>query len=330
MLKRFSFAGAVARTGMAFLLVAGLAGCASDRAIPEFHLYAATYEATSETVNAVLDEFEAVERERVQNQFAKTGTTPLRLNDLEPVDVAKAMDDGAKRVRDNGGYFDGFFVADSIYFASDATPPTTAAFRRAFRAVGAYNEALAALAEGRSVDQIAGQFGGLLTQVNGLAETIGLGAGILSSVAPGGALATAGLNLIKSAIEAGSKEAFRDAAKDLQPIVSKTLTEMRDAAPPMFDLMSSRARSAAKEAAFAGNETERDAQVEIIENYRVVMSNWVVSLDATDRALKQVVAAIDAPTTPASILGDLTTATQNAAAIVNQTRQALGAIRTAR
>lgn len=318
----------MARTVAGAFVLLALAGCTSDRAIPEFKLYLSTYEATAETVTTVLNEFEGAELDRARDQARRFGMTPLRSSTIPAEERPEARRVGRERIRLNGGFDDTFHIEDSVYFASNAVPPITAAFRRAFAAVGAYNDVVDAYAEGRALDEIRAELGGLASAVGALGETLSLGGAVLANLAPGGGLVSSGLGIIDMALEGGSREAFRQAIIALEPEIDSTLATMRGAAPAMFDIITEKRRNAAKDAAAAGNAAEAEKHIEAIEKYRVVLSNWVVALTATEEALDEVVAAIRAPDTALSILSDLTATTQNAAAVTEQTRRLLGEIRT--
>ena len=309
----------------ALLFLLMFAGCVSNRAIPEFKLYLSTYDEASQTVNAVLDEFEGVELERARDHAKRFGMTPLRWKGVETEDRKQARAAGLKRIEGNGGFDDAFHIKDSVYHATNATPPITAAFRRAWAAVGAYNRVLDAYAEGRGLDEIKGELGGLASAIGSLGEAAKTGSDILGMAVPGGSLVSSGLQVVNAALEAGNKEAFRNALIDLQPEMDATLDEMREAAPALFDLLTAKRRNEVKDAVDQG---VKDQGIEAIEKYRTVMSNWVVAINATELALDRVVAAIQAPDTAFSLLSDLTATTTNAAAVTAQTRRLLGEIRT--
>lgn len=311
-------------SGIALVLFT-LAGCVSNRAIPEFKLYLSTYDEASKTVSVVLDEFEGAELERARDHARRFGMTPLRWKEV-PVDKRREeRRRGSARIEQNGGFDDAFHIEDSVYHATNSAPPITASFRRAFAAIGAYNAVLDAYAEGRALDEIKTELGGLASAIGSLGEALRIGTGIAGAAVPGGSLVSAGLGIIDTALEAGNKEAFRNAVIALEPQIAETLAEMRDASPAMFDLLTAKRRNEVKD---AKSEAVKKGGVEAIEKYRTVMSNWVVALNATITALDRVVAAIEAPDTAFSLLSDLTATTANAAAVTGQTRRLLGEIRT--
>jgi hypothetical protein len=312
------------RRSVIVLIVAVVAGCVSNRAIPEFKLYLSTYAESSATVTAVLDEFEGVELKRARDLMQRTGISPLRMGEMPATERGGKLKSGRERIQTNG--FDVLFhIEDAVYHAANSTPPITKAFRRAFAAVGAYNTALDAYAEGRALDEVKTELSALGGAIGALGDALGGAAKIGSMFAPGGGLVSAGLSIIDNALEAGSKEAFRNALIDLEPTMQQILGEMREAAPAMFELMTSTARAAVKD---APNAEARAPKIQEIEKYRAVMSNWVVALDAASDALASVVVAIKTPDTALSLLSDLSLTAANAASVADGTRRLLGEIRT--
>lgn len=323
------------KTVVGFLLLAALAGCVSARGLAEFRLYRSTYEAAEVTVRAILDEFEGVERERSLNLARTIGLTPIRVRELKiesksDSEFSAALNlmtqEGAARISANGGFDDRFHPIDSVYHATNQAPPATASFRRAFAAIGSYNEILAAYAEGRALDELKAQTEGLASSIGALAEALGAGSDLLGIALPGGSLVSTGLGIVTTALEAGTRQAFRDEIVRLEPVIDDTLQTMRDASPHMFGLFTSKLRGEAKDAP-AGSK-ERAMAIEAIEAYRTVMSNWVVALSATEDALQGVIVAIRAPATPGSVIADISAASENAASVAGQTRRLLGEIRT--
>ncbi len=306
------------RRGCIPLLAAmALAGCASERGIPEFQVYQSAFEATEATATAVIDEMEAVEI-AVSLELIGQGFSPL-----EP------ERDVSGRIRANGGFDDAFHMVDAVYYATGRTPPVATAFRRALRAVGDFNDAVGAYADGRALDAVRAEFVGLGASLEDLAGSAGIG-GALGLSVPGGAAAGAAFDVVRGALDAGTKEAFRQAMLDAHPQIDAILAEMRDAAPRIFDLLTRDARNRAKDAITAGRVADRDAAIAEIDRYRVVMSNWVVSLEDARLALAAVIAAIRAPTTAAGLLAELTATVGQAGAVTSQTRRILGEIRAAR
>lgn len=308
-----------------------LAGCASNRAIPEFALYLSTYEAAAATVDTVLNEFEGVERERSLNLARNDGITPIRLHKLirdradgtlTRASLEAELAASRERIEANNGFDDRFHPIDSVYYATNQPPPVTAAFRRSFAAIGAYNDVLEVYAEGRALDDLKNEAVGLAGSINRLAEVVGAGSTVLQLTLPGGPLIGTGLEIVTAMGQAGSREAFRREIVRLQPAIDETLVTMREASPRMFRLFTSRLRDRVKDA-----DTPAEEDLEAIEKYRVVMSNWVVALNSTQAALQRVVDAISAPTTPGSLLADLTATTESAAAVAEPTRRLLGEIR---
>ena len=303
-----------------------LMGCASSRGIPEFQVYRSTFESTEATLSAVIDAFEPVERETTARLARTIGYTPLRFLAETPTEAEMA--EAAERINDNAGFDPDFHIVDAVYYADGQAPPTTAAFRNALAAVRHFNDAAAAYAEGRALDQIEGQLLDLQRALGTLAGVVTDGSDLLPVPLPGGAAVSTALEVLDQALLSGQRAAFRDAIREIAPIIdTELLLPMRNAAPSMFRLLSGPAQDAAVDADDDGDTVERDRQVAIVERYRIVMSNWVISLDATRGALQRVVAAIDAPDTPASLLGDLTATIENTAAVAATTRRLLADIR---
>lgn len=306
-----------------------LASCVSNKGVPEFQVYRQTFEATETTVRSVIDAFEPVERAKSIQAMRTQGYSPLRYLAEKP--DAQERVDAVQRIRDNAGFDPNFHVVDAVYFAVGQSPPATAAFLNALEVVRAYNDVLQAYIEGRAFDEIEGQLAGLQRSLEGFLESVGAASQLAGVVLPvGEALGTA-VQMVKNALRAGQRAAFRNAIREIGPIIdSEILLRMRDAAPSMFRLLSRSAQGAATDAADDGDTAERDRQVAIVENYRTVMSNWVVSLDASRTALQRTVAATQEEDTPASLLGDLILTVDTVSAMARGTRTLLGEIRTAR
>lgn len=295
------------------------AGCTSDRGVAEFAVYESTYAGTAATLTVVLDEFEAVERARSVALIRATGVSPV-----EP------REDRSEAIALNGGFDETFHIADAVYFAPAQVPPATAAFRRALASITAFNAVAGAYADGRAAREVADRLLALAGTVEALAQAVRPEAAVLGLALPGNPVAATAEGVLARALAAGSREAFREAILALHPAIKATLAEFRAAAPRLFSLLTATARDAAKEAHFAGRIAERDAAIAVIENYRAVLSNWVVAIDATDVALEKLVAAIRGEGARSDLLGDLALTVEQAAGLATETRRLLGEIRTRR
>lgn len=267
-----------------------LAGCATDRGVAEFDAYRTAFQAAEQTSEAILDRLSIAERKVFEIS-----------HDFDP---------------ETGG----FAVADAAYIASAGDPPATAAFRRAIRAVGAYNDALYGLSSG----QTAAAIGGRLTQLSALAKAATAPAGALAVGGAGPAGAAAAVDAAVAAVQpltatlAGfwTRAAFQAELQARAPQIRAVLVQVRDGAGVVF--------AALQDAVVLGTDSvlSKSEKAGIVTT-RQLVANWVVMLGIGISAFDEAVTA--AGDGPAGIGGLLELSRQLADA-VRETRRNLAGI----
>lgn len=275
--------------------VAALSGCASSREIPEFELYRSGFDAVGRASEVVFTDLEAAER-AASIRVIRSG--------LSPLDPGR---DERERLAFLGGLDETFRVEEAVYFAPAGVPPGTAAFRRALGAVAAFNDTVAAYADGRGADEIGTKLAGLDRALGQTGAALGLPVNVagdlLQTAVPGLAVARVAVG---QALEAGSLEAFRQAILATHPQIDALLLAMRDGSPTVFRVITSGDRAEAKDALDEGDRAAFEEALARVEAARAGLSIWVLALERSRAALAAVVAAIAAPVTSRLLLGELT------------------------
>jgi hypothetical protein len=263
----------------ALVLVAALGGCTSFRGVEEFNAYNEAFRSARGAGGSVLDRLGVAER-----RLWRYCTNYLELIPTSAEQSAFYADE-CRRFDPVGTPFQ---VADAPYVATTVDPPSTAAFRRALRAVGAYNEALHRLASGQTAEAVAGD----VVELAGVATAAGA-ATVPSGAALGAALRTinADVAAFKAPLAGGlgfvTRAEFRDRLVEQADTMRAAMTGVRDATPAMFNVL----RAAEIVAAPAGGMPDPDA----IAEARRMIANWVLMLDAARRSLDAAVVAVAEP-----------------------------------
>jgi hypothetical protein len=298
--------------GLALVAVLA-AACASTAGLPEFRVYQATFDRALATSDQILDELAVAERQSALRLVAK-GKEPVV--DVEA--VAGALAGGGatgasvttdprtpERIIEAGGFDEKFYVRDAVYVAELGDPPGTAAIRRALRSVADFNDVVLAYGEGRALDELKAQAAVLAAESRSALQAASLVVGTgLSTTGLGPALGIVreGADV---ALQAASREAFRDAVVALQPNVDAILVDIRDTTPTIFSFLTRDLADSAKDLRDADQQAAADAAVARIEAYRRLISNWVIMLEETRAALAATVAAITGPREQSAALADL-------------------------
>lgn len=278
---------------LAAIVLAMLVGCVSGRGIQEFALYQSAFEKTNATSNAILDQLAVQERELFLRQH---------------------------RVGVHVSAFD-FDPAQAAYYTNSIDPPGTGAFRHALATVKAYNDLLYGLASGQTAAALGAKLGELQVNVGkGIAETgslLGFGA---QSTGVAAALNTAFTQLkpfVDLALKYRTRQAFRVYIVQSAPIVRTMLEQVREGTKEIFPVLTASVLRRSREDIRSGALTSDE--VKKIEDYRTILADWVVLIDATILALDHTTTAAGAPATVAGSIGalstvavDLTTASESA------------------
>lgn len=219
------------------------------------------------------------------------------------------------------GFIRGFCPQDAAYFSDLADPPATAALRGALHLVERYAEILSALAEGRNIDEALGQVDALAKNLSGLLSVAGGPAAPLGLV-----LAPLQPILEHAARQSNAAEARRLIVAGA-PHVSKVITGLRDAVPPMFNTLIS--RSAIQLTAEAsGSPAAAAPELARIAAYRQAVADYAVLLDRLQSAWELAAAAAAAPSGGSRTLVSLVQQTSALKADAEAARRALAALRT--
>lgn len=185
------------------------------------------------------------------------------------------------------GFINGFCLGDASYFTDISDPPATERLRGGLRVVERYADVLAALAEGRNLEQALGQVDALGQDVSSLLALAG-GAGSL-------ALAPV-LSALRPLLESAGRQASAAEARRLilegAPQVTQLIGTVKRAAPEMFrTLIEAPALRAGKRALAASLPSE----LALIDARRVGVAQYVVLLDKLQAAWEATVNAARQP-----------------------------------
>ncbi len=255
-------------------LVALLVGCVSSRGIQQFALYQAAFEQTNSTANAVLDQLAVQER-----QLFRFGVRHV---------------------------YQEFNPDEAAYYSDAGDPPNTGAFRNSLATVDTYNDLLYALVSGQSAASMVAQLGELQVNVSKALGDVGSFAGQGPQAAALGAALGQAFNLLKPAIERGlrqrSRQAFRVYLLQNYPIVREILVEIRGGTAVIFPVLTAAVLQRSRADITSGALTA--AEIQKVESYRKILSDWVILIDATIIALDQVNASLSAaPTVAGTVAG---------------------------
>ena len=250
------------------LPILGLSACTTYRGLAEFDAYRSAFDKSYETGNAVLDLLAQKER----SLYLKT--YPPQALAFDP-DLAS-------------------------YYVDTVDPPSTAVFRRSLTTVKAYNDVLYGLASGEAAEALSARLLGLGTSVTAAGrETRELLAGgvmpkaAASTVRTLDARLSAAGELVTFALKYKSRADFRRFALDYHDECQQILLTLREGARDVFPILT------------AEEVDSITSDMKKIPIYRKLLSDWVLSIDATIVALERVNAALkaDASALDASIAG---------------------------
>ena len=248
-----------------------LAACTTYNGIGEFEAYQRAFNNTYETGGAILDIVAEKERTIFLNAYPSSATN-----------------------------YDPDYAA---YYADSVDPPGTAAFRRALNSVKAYNDILYGLASGQTVDALSAKLtslnASLSSAANETTQLLNIGtlqrADLIKTIGNLDARIKAGIELTQFALNYQSREAFRRFAIEYRPVVQELLMSLRDGSRIIFPVLTRDAT-----ASITGVDQVKVAQ------YRMLLSDWVLGLEATMAALNRVGAAIKADATVDSSIAAFT------------------------
>jgi hypothetical protein len=262
--------------------------CTNRGGVEEFNLYSKAFEQSAATTTAIIDQIAVGEKARRQRA------------------AHKPMSGGIDRV---------FVVADAEIFSELTDPPLAAQYKRALRAIEAYNKLMLSFATGQGYSQSQALYKGFL----GEAVAVGKAFKITTSLAKDAAPIIGALNEALKFVVAGESRAFfrEEALKNHDTIVN-LIAVMRDGAPTLFKNLTAGIQNDIVNTAATGQSTKK--LVKKHDQARVLMSDWVVLMNRNIEALESVKRTIEAPNSGF----DVASATQDLADF----RAAVGSIKT--
>lgn len=280
-----ALSGAAARAWCLVLCAGLLGGCASTPApLDQIRYFQQAFQAVDTVGQPLLDDLAIAERAQGQD------VAVLRARQrAEGKGTACLPDDAVWMLAGDGksGFIHGFCLGDAGYFSDLGDPPATERLRGGLRIVERYADVLAALAEGRNVNQA-------LAQVDALAQDV---AGLLALAGGAGAAALApALGALRPLLEGAGRQAQADEARRLildgAPRVTELIAALQAAAPEMFrTLIEAPAARAVRPAMAAG----LPAELALIDSRRVAVAHYVVLLGKLQAAWMATVAAAGQP-----------------------------------
>lgn len=241
---------------MSFLALLLLCGCTTYNGLTEFDAYRSAFDKSYETGNAILDVFAQKERSVYLRTYP-----PSKLK-FEP--------------------------AMASYYVDTADPPSTRAFRQGLRTVKAYNDLLYGLASGATAEALSTKLITLNTSLVSAGKEINKARADLTNTKASESIierltaldqrVQAAAELVTFALKYKSRADFRFFALKYYDASEKILENLRDGTKDMFPVLT------------ADNTDSIIVTVDgtKIAAYRVLLADWVLSLDTTILALKRV------------------------------------------
>jgi hypothetical protein len=280
----------------AFVLCGALVSC-STVGIGEFELYRSSFEKTYSASTAILDQLAL--QERLLFKRVHRPASPLI-----------------------------FDPALASYYTDAVDPPGTAAFRRALNTVKAYNDLLYGLASGQTAAALTTKISELESQVVSTLTAAG------DLVKLGGSFKQAGVGInaafaevlpfIQLGLTLRAREEFRAYLDRYHPAVRALLLELRNGTKVIFPTLA----SAISRKGFDPTRPQTDDDRSKIEGYRKLLSDWVIMLDASIKALDEAKAAVDAPPTVVGAITAVTSTSLELEAAVTAARKHMAELAT--
>lgn len=244
-------------------LLLALASCTNRSGIAEFTEYAEAFDDSAATTTAILDQIGA--REKRDNQ-------------------AIALTPGSAGIDRN------FKVEDAEIFSTLTDPPLVAQYKRAIRAIEAYNKLMLGFATGQGYAQSQGNYRSFLDEIVAVSasfsgnETTAL---TLKATPIIGALNDA----VSFGVARESRDYFREQSLARLDDMIDLIEVMRDGAPDLFAFLTATIEDEIINAIVAKRSTA--PLKEQHEQARVLMSDWVVLMNRNIAALNSVKRAVE-------------------------------------
>lgn len=268
-----------------FLIVASLGGCSNNAGIAEFKVYTQTIDTLVKASQPIVDRLAVAERRNA-----------VRLIDRgETVNGASAGTPDTN-VDDEFVIAPRFAVEHARYFAESGYPPLAGSINSAFRALDRFNRIALIYANGQSLDSAR-------TDIENLSRNISTAAELAGATLPGaGTAVNVALEGGASIAAFGSRDAFREILKEQGTNLISLLEALRNNSPAVFEQLTQKLYDDRELQKLLGEPI--DQTVGNIRRERTIVGEWVVMLDSAIVALRATLAAIDAPATLSTDLGD--------------------------
>ena len=252
-----------------------LGACTTYKGIAEYQTYRSAYEKAYAVGSQILDLLAVAERESFHFLNPEAARAPVR--PFEP--------------------------GDSAFYSDNVDPPDTAAFQRSLDVVKTYNDLLYGLASGESAASMTAKLGDFGAKVKAAGKET---AGLLGTPGAAAVVSTidASLRSLLPFIELGlryrSRSEFRKFLVNSYDDVAKILGALKSGTAVIFPVLTLGIERKAFPRSFSAD------QIKKISEYRKLLSDWVLLLDASEKALDTAVASLRTPATLDSVLGGLT------------------------
>ncbi|PVB59516.1 hypothetical protein DCO57_21935 [Labrenzia sp. 011] len=227
-----------------FLLLA-----ACSNAVREFQIYSTAFDLQNETAQKVLDKI--ANAERAHWTVLNNGNDPARA----------------------------FKPNDAAYYVIVGDPPLTASMRKTLAAAKAYNQALAGLANGESVDALMSRTTSIVNDLSAAQSDLSSAAGFaeivtIPAVVPG-YLGTA-KQIFGTALKGAARESFRANLLRAFPTIKQILVTYRDGTPELYYFVISSPKAVSRQQMLKDRE---------------LFASWVLLIDQTIGAMEVAVKA---------------------------------------
>jgi hypothetical protein len=277
-----------------FALLLGVAGCAASIPHDQVQRANAAYDAVAARSEPMLIELSIAERRTFIRTLANGGA-PRDGDIVIPVT---------------------FDPKSAAYFSTIGDPVLTTSLRRALGIIGDYFKLLAALADGRNIEETKAQINSLATSVAGVV-TLATGGTALPIVAIAGQLAP----LIGQWAQAKDAEELRRLVLEGEPIVKSLIAELQKSSAAMYETLTREPMRATRTTLADNPEARHTAFVQMAES-NILLADYVVLLGKLSDTLSALAAAVRSPGSPLA----LSSLAASADSVLIDARAASGAI----
>lgn len=278
----------------------------------EFQAYRDSFAASQTAASSINADYAVAERTARLNALRAADSVDENGNVLKDEDG-----DPIPRYTDDNPFFRTFELADATAVSTIGLPPGAAAIDRAFRAIAAYNDTLAALAENRNIDEAKGQLRGIISDVGGILPIDA------PSLAVANAVSDLVTNILAPAIAYDNREQFKQQVllgyRPMLDLIDKVADHSRSQYRAIVNPLISRAQRMQ-----AGD--DRNALIAKINGWQRVFADYVVLLNAMKARLTELKNAVEHPR-EASVLARASAGAAELRAYADGLRRSIDALR---